>query len=106
MLPWRISADKSTAYRKDAERHIEAQLQNYDLRQITQIHFETERPDLAIPKYVATHKVDLLVMGTIGRTGIPGLIVGNTAERLLPQIPCSVIAIKPDGFETPIQLGE
>jgi universal stress protein E len=44
----------------------------------------------------------LLVMGTIARTGITGVFVGNTAERLLPQIPCSVLAIKPAGFKSPI----
>ena len=47
---------------------------------------------------------DLLVMGTIARTGIAGFIVGNTAERLLPRIPCSVLAIKPEGFVSPVTL--
>ena len=41
---------------------------------------------------------------TIARTGIPGVIVGNTAERLLPQIPCSVLAVKPADFKSPITL--
>jgi nucleotide-binding universal stress UspA family protein len=45
-------------------------------------------------------------MGTVGRTGIRGLITGNTAERLLPQIPCSMLAVKPTGFESPITIDE
>lgn len=57
-----------------------------------------------IPVYADRIKADLVVMGTVGRTGIPGLIIGNTAETILNHINCSVLAIKPQGFETPIRL--
>ena len=43
-------------------------------------------------------------MGTVARTGIPGLIMGNTAEAILEQLDCSVLAIKPPGFVTPVSL--
>ena len=43
-------------------------------------------------------------MGTLARTGISGLVMGNTAERLLPLLPCSVLAIKPEGFECPLDV--
>jgi nucleotide-binding universal stress UspA family protein len=32
---------------------------------------------------------NLVVMGTVARTGIPGLIIGNTAEAILNQLACS-----------------
>ena len=44
------------------------------------------------------------VAGTVARTGIPGLIMGNTAEAILEQLDCSVLAIKPPGFVTPVSL--
>ena len=47
---------------------------------------------------------DLLVMGTVGRTGIPGFLIGNTAETILGGIECSVLAVKPDGFTSPVEL--
>ena len=47
---------------------------------------------------------DLVVMGTVARTGISGLIIGNTAEAILDQLACSVVAIKPPGFETPVKV--
>jgi nucleotide-binding universal stress UspA family protein len=50
--------------------------------------------------------VDLVVMGTVARTGISGLIIGNTAEAILDQLACSVLAIKPPGFKTPVKLDE
>jgi nucleotide-binding universal stress UspA family protein len=51
-------------------------------------------------------KADLVVMGTVARTGIPGFIIGNTAESILDQLDCSVIAVKPRGFVTPVKLME
>jgi universal stress protein E len=49
-------------------------------------------------------RADLVVMGTVARTGIPGLIIGNTAEAILDQLTCSVLAIKPPGFKTPVKI--
>lgn len=44
----------------------------------------------------------LVVMGTAARTGIPGFIMGNTAETILNRPDCSVLAVKPPGFVTPV----
>lgn len=44
---------------------------------------------------------DLVVMGTVCRTGLPGLLIGNTAERILSRLSCSVVAVKPEGFVSP-----
>ncbi len=44
----------------------------------------------------------VLVMGTVGRTGLPGFVIGNTAEKLLTSIECSVLAVKPEGFVSPL----
>ena len=57
-----------------------------------------------IPRLVDELDIDLVVMGTVARTGVPGFIIGNTAEAILEQINCSVLAVKPEGFETPIAL--
>jgi nucleotide-binding universal stress UspA family protein len=72
-------------------------------------------PELHLPKGWARREIpllakqigaDLIVMGTVARTGIPGFIMGNTAETILGKIDCSVLAIKPAGFETPVTLVE
>jgi len=55
-----------------------------------------------IPEIVKEQEIDLIMMGTVGRTGIPGFIMGNTAETVLNRIDCSVLAIKPGGFVSPV----
>jgi nucleotide-binding universal stress UspA family protein len=47
-------------------------------------------------------EADLMVMGTVCRTGVAGFLIGSTAEALLPDVTCSILAIKPDGFQTPV----
>ena len=60
--------------------------------------------DDVIPTFVDQQKIDLIVMGTVCRTGIAGFFMGNTAEKILHKVNCSVLAIKPDGFTTPVSL--
>ncbi|MBB3190991.1 universal stress protein [Halomonas cerina] len=57
-----------------------------------------------LPELVGKLKADLVVMGTVARTGIPGFIIGNTAEAVLYQLQCSVLALKPPGFVSPVTL--
>jgi nucleotide-binding universal stress UspA family protein len=45
-------------------------------------------------------------MGTIARTGVSGLVMGNTAETILDQITCSVLAVKPANFVSSVTLDE
>lgn len=65
-------------------------------------HIIHQRASQAIIDTVRAEGIDLLVMGTIGRTGIPGLLIGNTAERVLGEVECSVLARKPGGFVSPV----
>jgi universal stress protein E len=60
-------------------------------------------PEIAIPGFVDEHNIDLLIMGTVARTGIPGFIIGNTAENILQKLSCSLLALKPNGFVSPIK---
>lgn len=55
-----------------------------------------------IPRLVSKLGIDLLIMGTVCRTGIPGFIIGNTAESVLDVVDCSVLTVKPEGFVSPV----
>jgi universal stress protein E len=52
-------------------------------------------PEDVIPEFVVAEGIDLVVMGSVARRGIPGFLIGNTAERVLPRLPCSVLVVKP-----------
>lgn len=67
-------------------------------------HLIKGEPRQEIPALANQIKADLIVMGTVARTGVPGFIMGNTAETILNQIDCSVLAVKPADFITPVTL--
>ena len=91
----------------EAEKQLNERLAMTDFRTISEgarTEITAGRPDVVIQDAIEEHEADLLVMGTVARGGIPGMLVGNTAERLLNSLSCSVIAVKPEGFVCPVQL--
>ncbi len=52
----------------------------------------------AILDHVAETKTDLVVLGTRGKRGLRMLLIGTTAEKIVQHAPCSILAVKPDGF--------
>jgi nucleotide-binding universal stress UspA family protein len=55
-----------------------------------------------LPTLAGRIHADLVILGTLGRIGVPGLFIGNTAEAVLHQVDCSVLAVKPPGFVSPV----
>ena len=70
------------------------------------VHLIKGQPADVISEFAKMHDMDLIVMGTVVRTGIPGLLIGNTAETVLHQVQRSVLAIKPDTFVSPVTLDD
>lgn len=68
------------------------------------IHLPRGRPEQAIAMLVRQEQIDLIVMGSVARAGIPGYLIGNTAETVLASERCSILTVKPNGFETPVSL--
>lgn len=76
------------------------QLQQTDYRTLphgVKVDIVEGPPDVSIPKYIEQHEVDLLVLGTHSHQGLSGFLLGNTAERLLPSVHCSLLTIPPRG---------
>ena len=95
------------ATRQQQEARLKELLGQYPLGQVkAQVHLVKGEPGEVIPRLAGERQVELIVMGTVARTGIPGFFIGNTAERVITSVDCSVLAVKPDGFVTPIALGD
>jgi universal stress protein E len=71
---------------------------------IGQVHFERGSPGSVIAGLAANLNADLLVMGTVARTGVAGFLIGNAAERVLREVNCSMLTVKPLNFVSPIRL--
>lgn len=67
-----------------------------------EVHLLEGEADDVIPRLALEKQVDTVIMGTLGRSGLAGIFMGNTAENILTQINCSVLALKPEGFVSPV----
>jgi len=65
-------------------------------------HLVQGPPSRKLPELAEGIQADLVIMGTVARTGIAGALIGNTAENVLSQLQCSVLAIKPKDFVSPV----
>jgi universal stress protein E len=95
--------------RHEAEQLLQHQLSKTDYKTLgDRLHIHmvdgVGLADVAIQHFIQVHHINLLVMGSIGRGGVPGVMIGNTAERLLPEVGCSVLAVKPPDFKCPVSL--
>ena len=88
---------------EEATRRLEEFLDSLavDRTQI-QVHLSWGTPWQEIQRISRHQAADLIVIGTVGRSGIKGLLLGNTAEKVLDTCDCSILTVKPDGFVSPI----
>lgn len=59
-------------------------------------------PEKVIHETSSRLDTDVVVMGTVARTGLGGLFIGNTAENIINSLERSVLAVKPEGFVSPL----
>lgn len=95
--------------RHEAKRRqaVDALLAGYPMAEIShQLHLPRDLPERAIVSLTEEEEIDLIVMGTEGRFGLSGFILGNAVEAVLRSVKCGILAVKPDHFATPVALPE
>lgn len=90
--------EQRTAVRKEVTERCE----RHGLTKTPTLHLSRKSPASAI-KEAADHLMpDLLVMGSLSRGGRTGVLLGETAERVLGRLECSLLVLKPEDFESPV----
>lgn len=87
--------DYVDACRAGARQRFDALIQDAQVPASAHTHLIEGESDRALTQFIERRRTSLVVMGTVGRTGLAGLVVGNTAERVLRGVRCSVLALKP-----------
>lgn len=76
------------------DRAVRAALGRIDLHGIDhEVVIREGKPVSAIVEAVAEREADLLILGSARRTGVARLVHANTAEKVLRQVPCSVLTV-------------
>lgn len=56
-------------------------------------------PEEIIPQVAKELEAELVILGTIGRTGLSAAFLGNTAEHVISELNCNLLAVKPSNKE-------
>ena len=104
-----VNPDEFYVYKPNLERHRHAILRrNLGDKAVRMVYGEQHQLQSA----THTENVESELQSQFSISGdevhnlasLAGFFIGNTAEKVLHQLDCSVLAVKPDGFVTPVEL--
>lgn len=79
---------------KTTERAFRETLAGIDLHGVDhEVVLHVGPPAVGIAKVTAERRPDLLVLGAARRRGLARMVLGNTSEAVLRQVPCSVLTV-------------
>ncbi|MBI4293799.1 MAG: universal stress protein [Betaproteobacteria bacterium] len=50
--------------------------------------------EISLTRYVRNHEIELVLMGTHGRSGVMSILLGSSATNLLNWLPCDVLVVR------------
>ncbi|MGV3661682.1 MAG: universal stress protein [Prosthecobacter sp.] len=100
-LPVTVDPGAVESWRKDLDSFLAPLTAEAGGVQVTPLIKERVNIREAILEHVNEVHADLVVLGTRGKTGLRELLIGTTAETIVQHAPCSILAVKPDGFVLP-----
>lgn len=92
-------------YNESVKNHHLEEMEKHSARYaiaLDNCHVKEGLPEKVIPQVAQELDAELVIIGTVGRVGISAALIGNTAEHVIDELNCDVLAIKPDGFESPV----
>lgn len=67
------------------------------------VHLLKGHPGTVLPQFAEARPIDAIVMGAGPREGVSEILIGNTTESLVNNTNCSIVAVKPEGFQAPVE---
>ena len=95
-----LVADYDGYARRCQLQHREAFEKLVSLRPVPlpQTHLLQGYTEELLPAFIEQQHIDLLLMGAVSRGQLDTALLGHTAERVLDQVDCELLILKPDGF--------
>lgn len=67
-------------------------LKNFHInKHLHQVKIEQGEPEEEILNEIRKHGIDLLIMGTTGKTGLSKILLGSVTEKVTREVPCNFI---------------
>ena len=101
-IPEFNASDYSETMKKYHIESMTAHAENFGVPE-SQTHVHEGLPEDVIQTAAKELDAELVILGTVGRTGISAALIGNTAEHVIDNLNCDVLALKPDGYVSPFE---
>lgn len=99
-MPWVIPASSFDEVRKNLEVSLsQIPAPEWCVNRTVVREIRLGAPFIEIDKYASEHNIDLIVIGTHGRSGITHLLLGSTAEKIVRKAPCPVLTVHAKGHQ-------
>lgn len=95
-LPASADTEAMEAWQKDLDAFLEPLCRSASGVPVRAVVKERINIREAILDHVNDLHADLVVLGTRGKSGLRELLIGTTAEKIIQNAPCSILAVKPD----------
>jgi len=95
------NSESAESWKKDLDAFVQPLLRTAEGFKWRSVVLERTNIREAILEHIRVSKTDLVVLGTRGKSDLRTLLMGTTAERIVTHAPCSILAVKPDGFVYP-----
>jgi nucleotide-binding universal stress UspA family protein len=97
-----LAPEKLKELRVSQRKEIDRQLRTHYMEKMGRFHnyqilFKEGEPFVEIIRKAKKDSVDLIVMGTHGRTGLDHVLFGSTAEKVVRKSPCPVLTVRLPG---------
>ena len=99
---WAVPDDILPRLLEKAEHNLKLAVPTADMKLIEQRlvrKIQVGHPVHSIIEYATGHEIDLIVIGTHGRSGLSHLLLGSSAEKLVRSATCPVLTVHPDGHQ-------
>jgi nucleotide-binding universal stress UspA family protein len=98
--------DFRTKVSQDAKRELEACIPAHDREVVVETQILHGSPPTETVKLARERTVDLIVMGTHGRSGLQHALLGSVAEKVIRKAPCPVLVVREHGVGYSHEAGE
>lgn len=96
-----VDSAAGDAWKKDVDDFVVPMLRTSENLAWRTVVLERVNIREAIVEHIKDTGTDLVVVGTRGKSDLRTFFLGTTAEKVVTHAPCSILAVKPDGFVPP-----
>jgi nucleotide-binding universal stress UspA family protein len=95
-VPMEILDDEAESIENEQSQIMQELVETAKLSVTPKVMVKRGNARIELPDIAKQENADLVIMGTVARVGIPGLLIGNTVASVISNLDCAVLAVKPE----------